>query len=155
MANLNKKRPDEWYERVKSLFSDHHMSAGDIAKILSGEDKTVTRNVICGALARHGINRVGQTPKIRPPRAPRQPDPFTGSRPPSPLKTSPAPSQADLEASLPLLEARDGHCRYLLTDGPEFRVCAQPVLRGSWCSNHFGRVYNLPKEKRDDKLAGH
>lgn len=53
-------------------------------------------------------------------------------------------------AQVPLLLAREGQCRYFVSERPDWVVCGEPVVMGSsWCSKHMAKCFTQTARQRE------
>lgn len=53
-------------------------------------------------------------------------------------------------AQVPLLLARDGQCRYFMSEQPDWIVCGDPVVLGSsWCGKHRAKCFTPTARQRE------
>jgi GcrA cell cycle regulator len=148
---------DEHLETVKRLFSEKK-SATQIANAMG---HGLSRNAICGKLARLGLTRgaekhVSSAPKPR--SEPRVK--MVSVKPAAPRRASVVPiAMIDAADVIPLLislvDLEPKSCRWPYGDGPIFLFCGHPVLDAPYCFGHMQlslnsktHVYLAPEERK-------
>lgn len=141
----NKLWPIEREEQLRKLFAEKR-SAGEIAAEMGG----LSRNAVCGKLARLGLvrgygprhpDKPVQKKRTRKPKAPLQP----GAPKFNPELFVCAEAVDVVPRHLTIDDLEEGDCRYPYGDGP-FTFCGHRVVIGkSYCPAHSQLVFQTPK----------
>ena len=103
-----------------------HKKTADVAAELTRRfNRQFTRNSVIGRAKRLGLQRKRQSDFIKIDKKYRE--------------MPPEAPQADGQG-VPLLNAKDCHCRYMLPRAGHY-VCGAPIVYQSWCEQHAKQMY--------------